>query len=104
MSKPVPDRFLSFAEVAELIGLDLHTLKKGRCGTKDIPRIKLGARVLFSLNAVQAWMAAKAREAEEQQRREERAVIDLLSRRRDHKRFMRGTLDAMIQEERRRWK
>src|SRR5262249_51370606 len=77
-----PDRFLSFAEVADLIGLDVHTLKKGRCGTGDIPRIRLGARVLFSLNAVQRWMERKAREAEEHKRRQEIMVVAFIAERR----------------------
>jgi len=59
------DRFLSFAQVAELIGLKVGTLRNGEGGTADIPRMKIGGRVLFSERAVQQWMARKAREAEE---------------------------------------
>jgi len=96
MPSKTPDRFLSFKEVAELIGLDLHTVKKGRCGTDSIPRIKLGGRVVFSFNAVQRWMAAQVRRAEERATREEMAVIDLLSERRRRRRAIQNTLTTII--------
>jgi predicted DNA-binding transcriptional regulator AlpA len=64
MQRSKPDKFLSFAEVAEMIGLSKGTVQNGEGGTRDLPRIKLGGRVLFSLRAVELWMAAKAREAE----------------------------------------
>ena len=73
----MPDHFLNYSQVAELLGLEVETLKKGKAGTRDIPRIKLGSRVLFSFNAVQRWMAAQARKAEEDRRRRETVVIDL---------------------------
>jgi predicted DNA-binding transcriptional regulator AlpA len=95
-STPTPDRFLSFAEVAQLLGLDVWTVKKGRCETSTIPRIKLGGRVLFSLNTVQEWMAAKAREAEEQKRRSELAVIDLLASKSQRRRAVERTLKTII--------
>lgn len=57
------DKFLSFREVAELIGLKVGTLRNGEGGTADIPRMKIGGRVLFSQRAVEQWMARKAREA-----------------------------------------
>src|SRR5262245_8455804 len=101
MPSKTPDRFLSFAEVASMIGLDLHTLKKGRCGTSEIPRIRLGARVLFSLHAVQAWMERKAREAEEAQQREKLTVIDLMTVQR--RRSVRDLAQSIVNEERRRW-
>jgi predicted DNA-binding transcriptional regulator AlpA len=91
MPSKQPDRFLSFAEVAEMIGLNEGTLRNGECGTKDIPRIKLGSRVVFSFNAVQRWMERKAREAEVKIERERLAVIDLLSERRRIERAMRST-------------
>jgi len=94
MPSKTPDRFLSFKEVAELIGLDIHTVKKRRCGTDSIPRIKLGGRVVFSFNAVQRWMERKAREAEERAARQEMAVIDLLSERR--RRGIQNTLTTII--------
>jgi len=82
-SKPPPDRFLNYTQVAEMIGLNEGTVRNGECGTNEIPRIKLSNRcVRFSFNAVQNWMAAKVREAEEAKRRSEIAVIDLLSERR----------------------
>lgn len=95
-SKPIPDRFLNFKEVAEMIGLDVHTVKKGRCQTNEIPRIKLGGRVLFSFNAVQQWMAAKAREAEERKNQSKMAVIDLLSEKSRRRQVIENTLTTII--------
>lgn len=96
MPSKQPDRFLSFAEVAELIGLKTKTIRNGECGTRDIPRIKLGGRVLFSFNAVQRWMERKVREAEESKARQECAVIDLLSERRRRRRAIQNTLTTII--------
>lgn len=77
-SKPTPDRFLNFKEVAEMIGLHWTTVRDGKCGTGEIPRIKLSNKaVRFSLNAVQRWMENKAREAEEEKHRQELTMIDL---------------------------
>lgn len=97
-SKSTPDRFLNYTEVAELIGLPVKTLRNREAGTKDIPRIKLGRRVVFSFNAVQAWMRQKAREAEEAQRRAKTTVIDLLAekRQRSWKKDVEDTLTTII--------
>lgn len=78
-SKPAPDRFLNYQEVAAMIGLQIATVKKGKCGTREIPRIKLGGRVLFSFNAVQAWMARKVEEAREEKSRQKAAVRRLMA-------------------------
>lgn len=89
MPSKTPDRFLNFKEVAEMIGISWTTIRDGKAGTKEIPRIKLGGRVLFSFNAVQRWMERKAREAEERAARQEMAVIDLLSERQRRRRWER---------------
>ncbi len=94
-SKPIPDRFLSYAEVAEMIGLSVKTLRNREAGTKDIPRIKHGSRVLFSFNAVQAWMAQKVRAAEEAQRKSQTAVIDMVSERRRRKQMIEDTITTI---------
>lgn len=79
-SKPAPDRFLNIHEVAEMIGLHWTTIRDRKCGTGEIPRIKLSNKcVRFSLNAVQVWMATKVREAEEAQRRQESVVNNLMA-------------------------
>jgi len=95
-SKPTPDRFLSFAEVAEMIGLNEGTVRNGECGTSEIPRIKLGSRVVFSFNAVQAWMAAKAEEAEQSKARSQSAVVDLLAEKGRRRRAIENTLTTII--------
>lgn len=102
-SKPTPDKFLNIKEVAVLIGLDWTTIRDGKCETKEIPRIKLGGRLLFSLNAVQEWMAAKAKKAEQDQSREQTAVIDLFSRSQGERRFIRGAVESLVRDERRKW-
>lgn len=95
MPSKTPDRFLNFAEVAELIGLAVKTLRNGECGTREIPRIKLGGRVLFSFNAVQRWMERKAREAEESKRRSQAAVIDIASVRRRRRKIIQDTVTTI---------
>lgn len=101
-SKPTPDKFLNYAEVAELIGLHVYTVKKGLCGTKDIPRIRLGGRVLFSFNAVQSWMAAKAREAEEAKQHRDN-VVDLMASKIERQRAVSDTLTTIINQNRGRY-
>ena len=93
--RPLPDRFLNYAEVAEMIGIAVKTLRNGECGTREIPRMKLGSRVLFSFNAVQAWMARKVREAEEEKRRSQTAVIDMVSEGRRHKQMIEDTIKTI---------
>lgn len=78
-SKPAPDRFLNYAQVAEMIGLAVKTVRNGECETHEIPRIKLGGRVLFSFNEVQAWMSRKAEEAREAQSKQKAVVRNLLA-------------------------
>ncbi len=95
-SKPSPDRFLNYAQVAAMIGLHWTTIRDGKCGTKDIPRIKLGGRVLFSFNAVQRWMERKVREAEESKARQEMVVIDLCAEKRRRQRAVEDTLKTII--------
>lgn len=95
-SKPTPDRFLNYSEVAAMIGLHWTTIRDGKCGTKDIPRIKLGGRVLFSFNAVQKWMERKVREAEREQSRQEMVVIDMLTEKRRRQIAVENTLKTII--------
>lgn len=95
-SKPSPDRFLNYLEVAAMIGLQIATVKKGKCGTSEIPRIKLGGRVLFSFNAVQKWMERKAREAEREQSCQEMVVIDMLTEKRRRQIAVEKTMKTII--------
>lgn len=64
-----PDCFLSFAEVAEIIGLDESTIRNGVCGTNELLRIKLGKRIVFSFNDVQEWIARQIRQARDNRQR-----------------------------------
>lgn len=57
------DCFLSFAEVAQIIGLDVTTIRNGTCGTDELLRVKLGARTVFSFNDVQQWIQRRLGEA-----------------------------------------
>jgi predicted DNA-binding transcriptional regulator AlpA len=63
-----PDRFLNIREVAEMIGLSVGTIYDCKRGTNELLRIRLGGRVVFSLNNVQEWMQWQARKAEEDER------------------------------------
>ncbi len=96
-SKPAPDRFLSFAEVAELLGLSEGTVRNGECGTSEIPRIKLSNKcVRFSFNAVQAWMAGQARKAEEAKQQSRMAVVDLMASKSERRRAVEKTLLTIV--------
>lgn len=68
---PSPDRFLNIHEVAEMIGMSVETIYNRKRETNELLRIKLGWRVVFSLNNVQEWMKRQARKAEEEKRRRE---------------------------------
>jgi hypothetical protein len=52
--------------------------------------------VLFSFNAVQAWMSAKARKAEQDQLKSEMAVIDLAAEKRRRQRAVEKTMKTII--------
>lgn len=96
-SKPAPDRFLNYAQVAEMIGVDIETLRKGKCQTHEIPRIRLSHRkVVFSFNAVQAWMKAKAEKAERDRMRSQSSVVDLLAEKSRRQRAIEDTLKTII--------
>jgi hypothetical protein len=82
MNQP-PDRFLTFAEVAEMTGLRETTVRNSECGTDELIRIKLGKQegtIRFSFNAVQAWMMRQARKALETRQWQEDAVREYLTR------------------------
>lgn len=96
MPSRTPDKFLNFKEVAAMIGLAWTSIRDGKAGTKDLPRIKLGGRVLFSFNAIQEWMAAKARKAEEDQHRSRLSVIDLVAEKRSRRQAVEHTLKTII--------
>lgn len=68
-----PDCFLSFAEVSEIIGLNITTIRNGECGTDELLRVKLGKRTLFSFNDVQAWIRRRINEARGQKEQSEAA-------------------------------
>jgi predicted DNA-binding transcriptional regulator AlpA len=59
------DKLLTFAEAAKELNLGESTLRHGKCGLDEIPRARVGRRVMFSEAAIQAWIARKVREAEE---------------------------------------
>lgn len=102
-SKLQPDRFLNYAQVAEMIGVDVETLRKGKCQTNEIPRIRLSHRkVLFSLNAVLAWMNRKAREAEEAKQHRDN-VVDLMASKIERQRAVTDTLTTIINQNRGRY-
>jgi predicted DNA-binding transcriptional regulator AlpA len=79
MNQP-PDCFLSLQEVAEITGLRETTICNGECGTNELLRIKLGARVVFSENDVRAWMMQQARKALKTREWQENAVREYLTR------------------------
>lgn len=94
-SKPSPDRFLNYSEVAAMIGLHWTTIRDGKAGTSDLPRIKLGSRVVFSFNAVQEWMISKAEKAEKARARSRTSVVDLLTEKSRRRQAIENTLKTI---------
>jgi len=68
------DRFLTIVELSEMIALPKGTIYNGDAETDQLPRIKVGGRLMFSERAVSAWMARKVREAEEKQANKETPI------------------------------
>jgi predicted DNA-binding transcriptional regulator AlpA len=59
------DKLLTVAEAAAELNFGKSTLRDGKCGLDQIPRVRVGRRLMFSEAAIQAWIARKAREAEQ---------------------------------------
>jgi predicted DNA-binding transcriptional regulator AlpA len=99
MSKNTPpDCFLSFAEVAAIIGLAEKSIRHGEAGTDELLRIKLGKRVVFSFNDVQAWIERRKAQAREQREREAAAgdnVAQKLAERLRRKQFVKDMVKRM---------
>lgn len=90
-TKKQPDRFLSYAQVAEMLGLSEGTVRNGGAGTDELPRVRLGDRVVFSATAVEEWMAVRTRAAEA----ERRSARDCLADRADRQRAIQEILQAV---------
>lgn len=74
-----PDRFLSIAQVAEMTGLKVGTIYNGHAGTSELPKIKLGSRVVFSLEAVEKWMTDRAMQTQDAARRRKQRMDAFLA-------------------------
>ncbi len=58
---PIPQRLLSTADAALLVGLSARTLEKHRCyGTGPVYR-KLGGRVVYAIDDLMRWSEQGAR-------------------------------------------
>lgn len=56
-------KLLSIREASEVLGLKPSTLHKYVC-ERTIPFVKLGSRLLFKPESLEAWVAARAHEPE----------------------------------------
>lgn len=95
----LPDCFLSFIEVAEIIGLDATTIRNGECGTAELLRIKLGARTVFSFNDVQDWIARRVAQARDDRRQKETEADRLAQRKAEalrRKQFVKDSVLTLI--------
>ena len=99
---PIPDRFLSFAEVAEMTGLREETVRNGECGTDELLRIKLSTKnTMFSFSAVQTWLLQQARKALVTREWQEDAVREYLTkigkaRRRGGKKIVKDAVQTIV--------
>jgi hypothetical protein len=100
MSRQVStDCFLSFAEVAEIIGLEAKTIRNGECGTHELLRIKLGARTVFSFNDVQAWIAQRIEQARIERQQAETEAVNAAQKKAEkfrRKQFMKDTVFRLV--------
>jgi predicted DNA-binding transcriptional regulator AlpA len=53
----MPERPWSAKQVAECLGLSEETVRKGRAGTWEIPRIKMGRATRWLPDDVREWQA-----------------------------------------------
>lgn len=95
MPKPI-DTFLSFAEVARLTNLSEKTIRNGGAGTKDIPRIRLGRRVMFSRITVENWITARRTEAERKKAQEVARLTELIADKRRRRASLQATLTTIL--------
>jgi len=79
-----------------MIGLSAKTIHNGQCGTDELPRVKLGGRVLFSLKAVEAWMARRLRRAEQEKYAHKNTIADIFADKPARQRAVRNTLSTFI--------
>lgn len=93
-----PDRRLSFGQVAAKLGLAEGTLRNGGCGTRTIPRLRLGRRVVFSEKTVDAWIINRDKNAKEERRRAEARAANLELERRRRRKIIRDTLTNFKRE------
>lgn len=91
-----PDTFLSFAQVAELTNLSEKTLRNGGGGTKDIPRVRLGRRVMFSRITIENWIAARRTEAERKNAQEIARLTELIAEKRRSRAVLQRTLTTIL--------
>lgn len=46
------DRLLSVTELAEMLKISPGSIYNGNCGTREIPRLKIGGRLMFSTHTL----------------------------------------------------
>jgi len=95
-----PDRFLSIAEAAQMLGLGVGTLRNGQCETDQIPRIRMGRRIVFSQAVLEALMARKIKEANERKAAQRNIETQQLSDKRRKQRVVRQSLLRIVNGER----
>lgn len=90
------DSFLSYSELARLLGLGLSTVRNGQCGTSEIPRLRLGGRVVFSLKAVEAWMSRRSVQAEAADKARILKIDQATLRKKRRRREVSGAIDSIL--------
>jgi hypothetical protein len=90
------DKLLSFAEAADALGISEGTLRNGAAGTRELARVRMGRRVLFSQKIIEALIARKVREAEDKKRQQENHLADQLAGKRRQKLAVRRALLRLV--------
>lgn len=76
MAKRKNEKLITIEQVAELTGLAVKTIRARAAGTRDLLRVRMGRRTMFSASQVQEWInkrvqVARIEQSKEAQKKEE---------------------------------
>jgi hypothetical protein len=59
----MPTTFLTRAEAAKILRVSEESLRKGKSGTRTVPKIKMGRKYVYSLRQLDEWMRSREKVA-----------------------------------------
>lgn len=70
MAKRKNEKLITIEQVAELTGLAVKTIRARAAGTRDLLRVRMGRRTMFSAAQVQEWINQRVQAARIEQNKE----------------------------------